>query len=51
MFGFWSQIEKIFNVDFVSGGVDVYASYGFILCSWILFNAGMRIYIKLSKKK
>ena len=50
MFGLWQTVQEYVTIRLVNGGVDLWVSYGFLLCSWIVFTIGMRLHVKLKTK-
>jgi len=51
MFGFWDKVEQYVSLSLVDGGVDLWISYGFLLCAWLLSSIGLKLYVKLKSKK
>lgn len=47
---FW-EIDKYVDVRLVDGGLDIWASYGFLLCAWIVFSAGVRLYVRIKRRE
>ncbi|QDP56782.1 MAG: hypothetical protein Unbinned400contig1000_1 [Prokaryotic dsDNA virus sp.] len=48
---FWDKVEKYVDIDLIDGGIDIWASYGFVLCSWILFTTGVRVYVRMKRRE
>ena len=46
MFGLMQTVKDCVSISLVKGGVDVWASYGFLLGSWIAYSIVSRLYAR-----
>ena len=51
MFDFFDPLAKYVEIDLVEGGIDCYFGYGFLLCAWILFHYGVRVFVAMKTKR
>tara|TARA_B100001123_G_C15050911_1_gene923572 strand:- start:511 stop:669 length:159 start_codon:yes stop_codon:yes gene_type:complete len=50
MFSIWDKVDKYIDIQLIDGGFDLWVSYGFTLCAWILFTCGVRVYVAMKTR-